>query len=431
VNTIVVLMGLLLLSYVGSFFTSGREGRGAGLPSSSEFLVLGVLAGPLVFNALQRSSLETFDPIAYVAIGWLALSCGLEYGHVGAQRVGLLRLLLGILTAVACFGAIACVTWFAIPFVVELSKADRLLLSGGMGCVGAETTRHAIDWAVQRRSAKGPLTDLLSDFAHSDEVVPIAAVAFLFALRAPQHATVHLPPIGWAGATIGVGVVLGVLTTLLLARDLRVAESWGTLLGTSLMTIGLAARLDLAAVTALFALGASIGWFSRHRTEVRAMINSTERAVTLPALVLAGARIEPASIGRLVLLVPLVVIVRLAMKAVTAELMRTRGAARGSSRLLGLGLSSSGGMSVLIGLAIALRFPGRIGDTILACAVATSVAGELAGPIALQRVLLRAGEIVEPEPVPQEGAAEESEQAAEPSEVPANIPPPPEPETAS
>ena len=57
----------------------------------------------------------------------------------------------------------------------------------------------------------------------------------------PPRATVHLPPMGWAGATIVVGIALGLVTALLLARDLRVAESWGTILGTSLLATGLAA----------------------------------------------------------------------------------------------------------------------------------------------------------------------------------------------
>ncbi|MEO7096907.1 MAG: potassium transporter Kef, partial [Polyangiales bacterium] len=105
-NTIVVLMGLLLFSYLGTFLARGGKGLGAGLPSSSEFLVIGVLAGPLVLGAMTRASLETFDPIAYVAAGWLALSSGLEYGYAGSRRVSIARLAQGIFLSLACGGLV-------------------------------------------------------------------------------------------------------------------------------------------------------------------------------------------------------------------------------------------------------------------------------------------------------------------------------------
>ena len=397
-NTIVVLMGLLLLSYLGAFLTAGSKGLG-GLPSASEFLVVGVLAGPLVFDAVTSATLETFDPLAYVAAGWLALSSGLEYGYAGSRRVRLPRMALGVALAIACGGLVACAIWFVAPSFATLGFADRVLLAGGMGCVCAESSRHGIEWVIRRDAAFGAVTSLVRDLSHSDEVVPIAAVALLFALRPPAHAIVHLPSLGWAGVTLGMGVLLGSLTALLLARDLRVAESWGTLLGTSLMTIGLAARLDLAALTAMFALGASIAWFSRHGSDIRAMVHTTERAVVLPALVLAGARIEPSTIGKLAWLAPIAIAVRLLAKLLSGWLVRASGPARGTSALFGLGLASSGGMSILIGLTMALRFPGRIGGTVLATAVAVSVVGELTGPVFLRRILGRAGEITAPEPV--------------------------------
>lgn len=400
-NTIVVLMALLLLSYLGSFLASGRGLRAtAGLPSGSELLVLGIVAGPAVFGAVTRDSLEAFDPLLYVATGWLALSIGLGYGHVGDRRVPLSRMLAGIGASLLCGALVAGGVFVTIPLVADLDVSSRLLLAGGIGAASAETTRNAIVWVAERYDAKGPLTELLSDLSQSDEIVPIAGIALLYTLRPPAHATVHVPPLGWAGATIVVGVALGIATTALLARDLRTGESWGTLLGTSLMTIGLAARLDLAAITAMFSLGATIAIVSRHRRDIHHMVATTERAVLMPALVLAGARVTPASIGKLGLLIPVALVLRFGAKFMVGVVLRSsQRAARGAPPLLGLGLVSSGGMTICVGLALALRFPGSIGDTVLATAVAFTLAGELAGPVALRRVLLQTGEIVEPEPV--------------------------------
>jgi hypothetical protein len=82
--------------------------------------------------------------------------------------------------------------------------------------------------------------------------------------------------------------------------------------------------------------------------------------------------------------------------------------ARKAGWLVGLSLLSSGGLAVCVGLAFALRFPGAVGDTVLAIAVLSAMVGEFLGPVRLRRALQAAGEIGETEvssPAPGEVAA--------------------------
>src|SRR5262249_11838901 len=83
----ILLMGLLVLSYIGSFLVSGRAIRGFGLPSGAEYVRLGVALGPHVLGIVEPSMLEAFAPVAHVALGWLALIIGLDYGFVEGHRV--------------------------------------------------------------------------------------------------------------------------------------------------------------------------------------------------------------------------------------------------------------------------------------------------------------------------------------------------------
>jgi len=53
-------------------------------------------------------------------------------------------------------------------------------------------------------------------------------------------------------------------------------------------------------------------------------------------------------------------------------------------------------LSICIGLAFALRFPGAVGDTVLAVAVLSATVGEFVGPVRLRRTLQMAGEIEGP-----------------------------------
>src|SRR6202040_2980924 len=80
VNPLLLLMGLLLLAYLGSFLVGEHSIRGVGLPSGTEYIVLGFILGPNLLRLLEPSMLETFDPIADVAVGWIALLIGFGFG---------------------------------------------------------------------------------------------------------------------------------------------------------------------------------------------------------------------------------------------------------------------------------------------------------------------------------------------------------------
>jgi hypothetical protein len=56
---------------------------------------------------------------------------------------------------------------------------------------------------------------------------------------------------------------------------------------------------------------------------------------------------------------------------------------------------SSGALSISIGLAYALRFPGPVGDTVLAIAALSATVGEFVGPPRLRHALEGAGEIAQ------------------------------------
>jgi hypothetical protein len=81
-------------------------------------------------------------------------------------------------------------------------------------------------------------------------------------------------------------------------------------------------------------------------------------------------------------------------KLFVARLLTTGEKAQKAPRIsLGLGLLPAGVLTMTVGLACALRFPGPIGDTILALATVNAAVGEVIGPAMLRRVMKLAGEI--------------------------------------
>jgi Kef-type K+ transport system membrane component KefB len=180
----------------------------------------------------------------------------------------------------------------------------------------------------------------------------------------------------------------------LLGSDFRLIQSWGVLLGTSLLTMGMSARVGMSPLLSTFAMGVTIAAVSRHRDEIVAMVAPTERPVILPALLLAGAHVNPKAAPFLPWVVAIAIAARIFGKLATGLVVRAVSPfARGTTPLLGIGLLSSGSVAMSVGLAFAMRFPGPIGHSVLFTAAAAAVLGELVGPPALRAALRRAGEL--------------------------------------
>lgn len=394
-NAVLLLVGLLVLSYLGSFLVTGRTVRGAGLPSGVEYVALGFVLGPHVLDLVGGDMLASFEPVVQVALGWLAFAVGLDFGYAGDKRVRAGSLAIGTLGSLLTGGAVGVAVWFALRRLEpQITLSDRLLLAGGIGAACSETTRHAVRWVVERMNARGPLADRLNEIAHTDDLLPLLTIAILFALAPTPDVHVHEPVRDWPLITIGIGLLLGAGASLLVRSDLRLDETWAVLFGVTLIAIGTTARLALSTLTASFFLGIAMAALSRHGAELRAMVAPTERPVLLPALLLAGAHLDFVASPKLPWIAAAAIGARLVGKVVVGWLLYVASKpARRAGPLVGLSLMSSGALAISIGLAFALRFPGNIGDTVLVVAAVSATFGEFVGPARLRRSLQAAGEI--------------------------------------
>jgi hypothetical protein len=405
VNAVLLLVGLLVLSYLGSFLVTGRTVRGAGLPSGVEYVALGFVLGPQALDMVGGDMLAAFEPVVQVALGWLAFAVGLDFGFAGEKRASASSLGLATLGAALTGCAVAGATWLVVQRLhVGATRTEQLLLCGGVGAACSETTRHAVRWVVERHNARGPLADRLNELAHADDLLPLIAVAVLFALVPAEHIPVKMPLRDWPALTAGLGLVLGAGAALLVRSELKLDETWAVLFGVSLITIGTSARLALSTLTASFFAGMAVSVLSKHGRELRAMVAPTERPVLLPALLLAGAHLDFRASPQLPWIAAAAIAARFVAKVVIGwGLAAASRPARKAGPLVGLSLMSSGALAISIGLVFALRFPGAIGDTILVVAALSATVGEFVGPARLRRALLLAGEIDDsPAPPPAE-----------------------------
>ena len=401
-NAVLLLVGLLVLSYLGSFLVGGRTARGAGLPSGVEYVALGFVLGPQALDLVGGDMLAAFEPVVQVALGWLAFAVGLDFGYAGERRARAGNFALATLGALLTGGAVAGATWLVVRrFHVGATVTEQLLMAGGVGVACSETTRHAVRWVVDRHSAQGPLAEQLNEIAHTDDLLPLVAVAVLFSLAPATTIPMRFPLLEWPAITIGLGLLLGAGAALLVRSELKLDETWAILFGVSLIAIGTTARLGLSTLTSSFFAGIAVSLLSKHGRELRAMVAPTERPVLLPALLLAGAHLSFHDNPRLPWIAVTAIAMRFAAKIVVGWILTAASpAARKAGGLVGLSLMSSGALAMSIGLAFALRFPGMLGDTVLVVAALSATVGEFVGPASLRMALKRAGEIDEARAAP-------------------------------
>jgi hypothetical protein len=398
VNAIAFLLGLLVLAYVGSILVGGRAIRGFGLASGAEYLVLGFVLGPQVLSVVSRSLLDTFQPVVLVGVSWLGLVLGVSYLRVGVRRVPWPHVALGIALSAIVSSGVSAAAFFAAERFTKLPHLELVAFAAVAGLVCSETTRHSVRWIAERHGAKGPLADLAADTARASALFACVALSVVNAWL-PGAALPALSVLGRVGVSLALGMVLGFTATLLLGREFRRDESWGILLGTSLLGTGAAARLNLSPLSATFAMGLTLALVSRHRLDIKAMVTPTEKPVLLPVILLAGAYVNVKLPVILLVLVAVALITKIAARVVCGvALSVATPAARGVGLEFGVSMLSSGALGLAVALAFTVRHPGVVSDAVLLLAALGVLIGEWLGPAALRRALTLAGEIKPEEP---------------------------------
>lgn len=392
-NPVAFLLGLLVLAYLGSILVGGRAIRGFGLPSGAEYLVLGFVLGPQVLSVVSRSLVDSFQPVVLVGVSWLGLVLGVSYLRVGTRRVPVPHLLGGIALSALVSAAVSTAVYFGAQHFSKLSRLETIAFAAVAGLICSETTRHSVRWVVERHGAKGPLADIAADTARASALFSSLALSVVNAWL-PGAALPTFTLVERALVAIVLGIVLGFTAALLLGREFRRDESWGILLGTSLLGTGAAARLNLSPLSTTFAMGLTLVLVSRHRAEIKAMVTPTEKPVLLPVVLLAGAMVNVRLPLVLLALVGAALVAKLMARLFCGALLSLSVPSVQNARLeFGVGMLSSGALGLAVALAFGVRHPGAVSDAVLLLAAVGVLVGEWLGPAALRRALTIAGEI--------------------------------------
>ncbi|MDZ7822013.1 MAG: cation:proton antiporter [Candidatus Marinimicrobia bacterium] len=249
---------LLIIGFIiVTAFYLGRTVRFIRLPSLIGFMFLGVLLGPSLLNILGESQQEQLHFITEIALGFVALSIGLELKLSSLKELG--KGMAAIIIAES-FGAFILVT--ALVYLVT-HNLPMALIFGGIAPASAPAGTVAV---IQEYKAKGSLTKALYAVVGFDDGLGIIIFGFAAAIAknllhqqtggaGASFAVMMWEPLKEVMLSVAVGMLLAFFFSLLAKRLKHSGDVSILLIGTTLIAIGLSTFLHLSLILTNMIIG--------------------------------------------------------------------------------------------------------------------------------------------------------------------------------
>lgn len=382
----------------------GKTMKYVRLPSIIGFMLVGVIMGPSLLDLLGERLQNNLSFITEIALGFVAVSIGLELSFATLKKQGFGMIL--IIFSESFFAFIA-VTFAVFMLTRDLPLA---LIFGAIAPASAPAGTVAV---IKEYRAGGSLTKALYTVVGFDDGLGIIIFGFAFAIArsiitgesggpADTLWTLLSSPLKEIGLSLLVGAVLAVLFCLL-ARKLKNRRDLFILtFATVLVSTGICLRLHLSFILTNMVLG-----IVAVNTQPHGLIRKIKEELTevMPLLfvlffVLAGSNLQVTVLPALGPLGVVYVVARSSGLMGGAWFGAVIGRMEKKIRkYLGMGILSQAGVAIGLALIVkhelaelGLRGEG-IGSIVITSITATSLIFEIIGPVLTRIGLEKAGEI--------------------------------------
>lgn len=399
---LLLLLGATVI--IGLF--GGKATKRIRLPSIIGYMVVGVLLGPSLLDLLSEGRQEEISFITDIALGFVALTIGLELSFSTLRKQGWSMILIIITESLLAF---ALVTAMVTLLTGNLPMA---LLFGAIAPASAPAGTVAV---IQEYRTRGPLTRALYSVVGFDDGLGIVIFGFASAIavslvEAETGASVYstgellLEPLKEIGISIGLGGLVGILFSLLVRRLKSGSDIFILSTGAVFLVVGAAELFSMSLILSNMVVGIVTVNALPHRVSenIRSGISGIMPLLFVLFFVLAGGNLHVAAIPALGLLGLVYMVGRSAGLVSGAWIGATLGRAeKVIQRYLGLGILSQAGVAIGLALAVKQEFTplgeigAQIGAAVITTITATSIFFELVGPILTKHALEKAGEISE------------------------------------
>jgi len=412
-NPLPTLTVIGLIAIVSFYF--GKLSKTIRLPLIIGYMILGVLIGPSFLNLFSTTIQNQLSFITEIALGFVALSIGLELKLSDLKKQG--NGIIWIIIAES-FGAFILV-FFAVWLVT--SNLPLALIFGSIAPASAPAGTVAV---IKEYRAKGNLTKALYAVVGFDDGLGI--IIFGFAAAIAKNILMHqtgtasggfvglfLLPLKEIALSIIIGLAVGTLFCLLVRKLKSTGDYFIHIFGVVLFMVGLSHALHLSLILTNMTAGILI--INTQRFNIIEMMHKGMMNI-MPLLfvlffTLAGTNLHIAAIPSLGLLGIVYIIARSVGLIGGSRLGALFGSvSRNVRNYIGLGILSQAGVAIGLSLIVKQDFSGLgimvttakgimlpsgdlIGGMVITTITTTCIFFEIVGPILTKIALSKAGEI--------------------------------------
>jgi Kef-type K+ transport system membrane component KefB len=397
---VLLIVGFMILA--GLYL--GKSMRFLRLPSIIGFMLAGVFLGPSISGFLGEELKSSIAFITEIALGFVALSIGLELRFSSLKSQGVSIILIIVAESLLAFTVVT-----AAVFLLT-RNLPLALIFGALAPASAPAGTVAV---IQEYRAKGNLTKALYAVVGFDDGLAIIIFGFAFAisrnLLLHQHGAdsialwrLILMPFFEILLSCLIGTVVAVFYRLLSRKLGERRDLFILTFATVLITVGLSQILHLSLIlTNLVAGLVMVNTQPSSLTEkVKAELTEVMPLLFVLFFVLAGSNLHLGMLPALGALGAVYIAARSLGKVGGAWISATATRAEPKIRkYLGIGILSQAG--VAIGLALVVKqtltpmgqWGAKIGSLVITTITATSIVFEILGPVLCRLGLQKAGEI--------------------------------------
>jgi Kef-type K+ transport system membrane component KefB len=381
------------------------------LPSIIGYMLLGVALGPSLIHLITDDLAPDLGFISHIALGFVALSIGLELKISHLKRLGKGIILIILYES---FGA------FLVVFAVIFMLTGDLALSLLFAAIAPASAPAGTVAVIQEYKAKGPLTKALYAVVGFDDGLGIIIFGFAsaFAQSILHHeagdaglslmATI-LYPLKEVVLSVIVGIALAVLICFLIRRLKYATDIFILIFGFVFIGCGICELLGLSEILTIMVVGLVI---INTQAESLAVKIQNELGQIMPLIfilffTLAGANLRVNEIPALGILGICYILGRSAGLIIGSRLGGIAGKVEKKiTNWIGLGILSQAGVAIGLSLLVKQEFAGigkllpegitrgdSIGITVITTVTASCIFFEIIGPILTRIALQKAGEI--------------------------------------
>lgn len=403
----IVVVLLLALSFAAARLIKRYAERFVVL-SGAEYMLVGVLLGPLGAGVLSFSTVHVIQPLLALLLGLLGFLVGMRSGKdpmTGpSSAVGALSSL-GVLAAVG--GAtIWAVELLQLPVpehgqwtVIEVYRAfghrlvlrfadANLWLGIAIGSAACVASTSIIEDTRARLGASGTQGGILVALAETSQWIGITGLGLSLAVARGTSFELGTELTYWAMAALALGALCGVLFSLFIGRESDPHRVFLAAVGAVTFASGVGNMLGVSPLFVNLVAGWTVARTSSHAGAVLHEMQRMSHPLFVMTMLLAGAMWVP--VQGLLWVLPLVYVgVRVASRFALVTMFTQ--ALLDSPPRLHNGLWAQGTVAVAIALSVAQRFPEQA-SVVLSTVLVGVLVSELFSHRLLRSVLVDAGE---------------------------------------